>query len=356
MWWITEVENPVTGTRETKGERLIGALGVMKGPEAAVKANFPGQDRLTILLLGLDHVPSTPGDPGVIRRCDSVLVATTDFKTRQIRLLSIPRDGWIEHYQDGRSFGYDKLAHTYSLGQQYGLRNGGDATLGGIARSMESVENLLGENIDHYIVIQFDGMVELVNTICPDGLLVDVEKNMKYTDRAGDLYIDLKAGPQRLKGEELLGYARFRKDSTGDIGRMGRQQKVLRLLLAELTNPENLSRIPAATEILRRNVETSLSPGQLLALGQYMKLYSADAVRSMTLQSWYNLEQGKEMDIPGLSVDAAINGGYHVQGIFEKDIKEGVEFLNSLNPPPPPDNGAGEQTLPDATDESSSPT
>lgn len=340
MWWNTPVTNEETGKTTTKGRQVQKFVEVLINPEQSLDIAFEEITRLNVLLIGLDHVPPTPKDPGKIRRCDSIIVASTDFTTHQIRLLSIPRDGWAPHWQGGKLFGYERLAHTFSLGQQYNVRHKlvrSDILAGGIERSKESIEHLLGLKLDYYVVIQFEGMVELVDTICPNGLEIEVEKDMKYSDKAGGLYIDLKKGTQRLGGEELLGYARFRKDATGDIGRMARQQKVLRLLLQEMMKKENLSKLPKVAKLLEKNVRTDLSISQLVALAQNLDNYSTESIQTKTLMSWYNLERGKERDIPGLTVAEAREGGYHVQGLFQKDIDEGISFLDSLEVPPPPE-------------------
>ena len=103
MWWFSPVENQVTGEKENRGDRLVRAVGNVLSPEQSLDVSFGGRRQLTLLLVGLDHVPPTPKDPGIIRRSDSVLVASTDFDTKQVRLVSVPRDGWVQHWQDGRT-------------------------------------------------------------------------------------------------------------------------------------------------------------------------------------------------------------------------------------------------------------
>jgi LCP family protein required for cell wall assembly len=324
LWWFSPVQNQVTGEKEHRGARLMRAVGNVLSPQQSLEVSFGGKRQLTLLLVGLDHVPPTPKDPVIIHRADSVLVARTDFDTKQIRLLSIPRDGWVEHWQGGASYGYDKLGHTYAYGQETNLK---DPTAG-ITRTKESVEHLLGMKIDYYVVIQFDGLVKLVDAL--GGLDVDVEKDMKYRDRAAGLNIDLKKGPQHLDGEQVVQYARFRKDALGDIGRMGRQQKVLHLVFEKLIATRNPAKLTEIARILGDSVMTNLTLDQLVALCQHADDYPEDGFKSQTLPSYWNREPEHEIELPGVPEGHFVDA----QAIFSRDCRAAEKFLDDLAPPP----------------------
>jgi LCP family protein required for cell wall assembly len=323
-WWHLPVVNPLTGENETNGTRFGRTMRNIVQPKLSLKNSFNGQRQVSVLMVGLDHVPATKRDPGVIRRSDSVLLATTDFDTKQIRILSIPRDGWVQHYRDGEAHGWEKLGHSYAFGQQANP----DDPLGGIKCTQETVEHLIGLPVDFYAVIQFDGLVKLVDML--GGLDVDVEKDMKYTDRAGGLFIDLKKGPQHLTGEQVVQYARFRHDALSDIARMGRQQKVIKLILVELRKPEHLAQLPQLTQLFEESVLTNLSLDQLLAIVQHLDEYDATGIETLTLPSFNNREPGHFIDLPHAY------RGLNAQYINPDDAVAGREFLLNLTPPPPP--------------------
>ncbi len=74
-----------------------------------------------------------------------------------------------------------------------------------------------------------------------------------YDDNWGQLHVHLKKGPQLLDGDQTVGYARFRKDNTrvdmeGDVGRMRRQQQVIRALVRSLKDARILGKIPQLAE------------------------------------------------------------------------------------------------------------
>jgi polyisoprenyl-teichoic acid--peptidoglycan teichoic acid transferase len=312
LWLNIPVVNLLTGESETNGTKVKRTMQNLLQPQASLDVAFSGRPQICVLLLGLDHVPERGVDDPP-HRSDAVLVAATDFNTKQIRILSIPRDGWVEHYQNGVEQGKDKLAHTFALG--------------GIDRTKETVEHLMGLSTDFYVTIKFEGLAKVIDAL--GGLDVDVEKNMNYDDRGGDLHIHFKKGLQHLTGEQVVQYARFRHDAMSDIARMGRQQKVMQLLLAELMKPENLPRLGQIASILMGCVDTNLTMDQLLALAQHAKEFKPDDIKTLTLNSFCNMGKG-HVDVPGAP------RGMSVQLILEPDIAVARQFVTDLQPPPPP--------------------
>ena len=61
---------------------------------------------------------------------------------------------------------------------------------------------------------------------------------------------------------------RFRHDELGDIGRVQRQQAVLRALLHTVLQPQTLAKLPALLKVAQANIDTDLSVEELLALTQ----------------------------------------------------------------------------------------
>ena len=74
---------------------------------------------------------------------------------------------------------------------------------GGPALSAQSVSELMGGiGIDRYIRINVQGVEKLIDAL--GGVVVDVPKDMKYQDDSQHLYINLKAGRQRLDGDKAM--------------------------------------------------------------------------------------------------------------------------------------------------------
>ncbi len=330
-WFTTPIENLATGESQTRGQQVQKFIGNLVRPKESLEKSFAGQQRITVLLIGLDHVPRTKLDPAIIRRNDSTLVASTDFSSKQIRLASLPRDGWVQHWQAGKNMGYAKFGHSYSEGQQFNLRHKEDLGVGGVARVQETVEHLLDIEVNHYVVIEFEGFIKLIDAM--GGLEIDVEKNMKWDDYAGDLHINLKKGLQHLDGKRVMQYARFRNDAMSDKGRMIRQQKVIKLVLEKMATPQMLPKLPQIATLFAESVQTSLNPDQLLALAQHVDEYDTDEMESMSLPSYWAREPGHERNLPGVSAE---NQKYRTSDeyIAPSDVQKLHDFLTDLNAPP----------------------
>lgn len=98
---------------------------------------------------------------------------------------------------------------------------------------VQTVRDLSGIPVHHYLQVTFGGFRDVVNAV--GGVEVCLE-NAISDDDAG---IDLPAGCQTLDGTDALGYVRVRKIDD-DFGRIGRQQTFLRALASQIATPSTL--------------------------------------------------------------------------------------------------------------------
>jgi hypothetical protein len=89
---------------------------------------------------------------------------------------------------------------------------------------------------------------------------------MQYEDQTQKLKIDLYPGQQTLSGAQAEQFARFRHDDLGDIGRVQRQQALLKALRKKLTSPTVIPRIPILLQSMQKYIDTNLSMEEMLAL------------------------------------------------------------------------------------------
>ena len=100
---------------------------------------------------------------------------------------------------------------------------------------------------------------------------------MQYTDNTQKLYIDLYPGWQTLNGDQAEQFARYRKDAKGDIGRVQRQQMLLKSLKERLTNPTVIPKLPQIVRVVQRHLDTNLTLEEMLALANLgLELEAAD--------------------------------------------------------------------------------
>jgi LCP family protein required for cell wall assembly len=178
---------------------------------------------------------------------DVMLLLKFDPETKKIIMLSIPRD-------------------TRTQIEGYGVKKINAANVdGGPALTARTVSNLLGgTGIDRYMRINVLGVAKLIDAL--GGVTVYVPKNMKYQDDSQHLYINLKAGKQHLNGDQALQLLRFRHDELGDIGRIQRQQMVIRALMDQTLNPTTLTQLPKVLDVVKDHIDTNLTVEELVAL------------------------------------------------------------------------------------------
>jgi LCP family protein required for cell wall assembly len=160
-------------------------------------------------------------------RSDTILVLHMPANGTRPTLVSIPRDSYVPI----PGHGYNKINAAYSLG--------------GPKLLIQTVQNVTGLRIDHYMSIGFGGLVAVVNdvggvTLCLPGPMKD--------PKAG---LNLKKGCQTLNGGQALGFVRTREFPLGDLQREQDQRALLKALLSKMTSPGTLINpfavIPAAS-------------------------------------------------------------------------------------------------------------
>jgi len=268
---------------------LFGAgLGVMTSAGASTSrlsglllSRFGGRSHVSILLVGVDKSQGR----GL---ADTLMVCVVQPKTGEVGVLSIPRDSRVE--LPGVGIRRINAAHS----------------IGGMPLTIETVELLLGLPTDYYVQMNVAGMVELVDAI--GGVDIEVEKRMYYRDRSQDLLIDLQPGLQRLDGEQAMGYVRFRHDATGDLGRVARQRTFLRAVAGRLLAPEMVSRIPRLIDAFLDNVDTNMSPKELVALKKVLEDSGVEGIRMDTLPGEPKMVHGQSMiELDAEQVQSTVN-------------------------------------------------
>ena len=239
---------PKRRIRKLRVAMLLGAIFLLVGVVFAVwnggtsLLDVVAKNRINILVLGVDERADDVG------RSDTSFVVTLDTESKNITVLSIPRDSRVKI----AGHGWDKFNHAFAFG--------------GLPLSKSTAENLLGVSIHYTVTIDFKGFMRMIDAL--GGITIDVEKRMRYSDPYDDdggLVIDLYPGVQRLSGKEAIKYVRYR-DEEGDIGRVARQQKFLKALLKELASPQTVVRLPELAKEFYGAVKTDMPLSKILKL------------------------------------------------------------------------------------------
>lgn len=199
---------------------------------------------INILAVGIDDVQGS-------HRSDTIAVVAINIDDRFVKVLSLPRDLRVQI----EGHGWQKLNHAYAYG--------------GIDLLRSTISNFLGIPLHYSVIVNYQSFPKLVDLL--GGVSVDVPKRLRYTDRAGGLYIDIPAGRQTLNGKTALEFVRFRHDALGDIGRIQRQQLFLKEVLNKLKEPETVARLPKIVEEATRFFQTEIQPTQAIQMVNYLK-------------------------------------------------------------------------------------
>ena len=227
-------------------------------PKNRITSLFPGSlaRPINIMVLGIDnsghpHIGNFTPAEALSGNSDTMLLVRLDPDRKQVNVLSIPRDTQVQL----PGVGLDKI---------------NDANVqGGVSLAESSVSRLLsGIQIDRYVRVDTEELVHLIDAI--GGLEVNVPKQMDYVDHAQNLMIHFAPGVQKLNGQHLQEYVRYRHDELGDIGRVQRQQEVLKALLLKLIQPQMLTKLPKVMQVVQQNTDTDLSLEEMLAIYRTM--------------------------------------------------------------------------------------
>ncbi len=218
-------------------------------------ANSEGDSR-TILLMGVDARPGEPIDSGV--RPDSLSVMHLNSDTGSCRILAIPRDTRTEL----PGYGQSKINHALAVG--------------GIPYEALVVEQFLGVRVDHFALIDFSGVEELVDAV--GGVTVTNERAFELDGHS------FPVGEINLNGAEALAYARFRGDEEGDFGRQRRQQQIIRALMSQTGGMDVVTGANKLLGAVEGHFKTDLSPTQMIDLANdYRSSCTSESLETTTM-------------------------------------------------------------------------
>ncbi|HEM3525533.1 LCP family protein [Streptococcus suis] len=241
---------------------------------------------LTILLMGVDMDQATRGGDWEGGRSDSMILVTVNPKTKETNMMSLTRDIMVEIAEaNGESSGtVEKLNHSYSYGQA--------------PMAIATIEKMMDINIDRYIEINMDGLVELVDAVGG----IEVNNTLGFPISISEhepAYTSIvQPGKQLVNGDQALVYARMRYDDPeGDIGRQRRQREVITAIIKKLLQLDGLTQYKKILTAISNNMRTNIeiSPATIPSLLGYkdsvskLNSYQLRGVDQMVDEIYYQL-------------------------------------------------------------------
>jgi LCP family protein required for cell wall assembly len=206
----------------------------------------------TVLLLGSDDDSKFTSDRILTQ---SMILVRVVPATKQVTMLSIPRDLWVPVAGHGMA----KIDTAYAAG--------------GSSSAIAAVQDNFKVKIDDYVWVGLKGLVSLIDRV--GGVDVNVTNPVVDDFYPADIYggnpysysrVAVLPGYQHLDGVHALEYVRSRHgDLRGDFGRSARQQQVLLALKAQAKNL-NVADLPDLATAFQGELKTSMGLDRVRAM------------------------------------------------------------------------------------------
>ncbi|MFL0366119.1 LCP family protein [Pseudobacillus sp. 179-B 2D1 NHS] len=178
------------------------------------------------------------------------MLATLNVKEKTIKLVSIPRDSYVNIPEVGYM---TKINHAHAYG--------------GAKAIIETVEELMQIPVDYYVRVNFYAFMDIVDAVGGIETNVPYELSEKDSNDRHDA-IHLKPGLQKLNGEEALALARTRH-ADSDIERGKRQQELLKAIVNKALSFQSISNYDEILKAVGTNMETSMTFDEIQSLIKY---------------------------------------------------------------------------------------
>lgn len=207
----------------------------------------PKVDDVSILFIGVDESEKRGNESNGLS--DALILATLNKDEKSVKLLSIPRDSYVEV----PGYNKTKINHAHSHG--------------GPQLTIETVENLFDIPVDYFVKINFEAFIDVVDAL--NGITVDVPYELKEQnskDKAGAIH--LQPGEQLLDGEEALALARTRKQDN-DLERGKRQQEIIKAIVDKSVSASSILKVDELMKAVGDNMSTSMLSNEVTSFVSY---------------------------------------------------------------------------------------
>ena len=290
---------------------------------AAVKEMFRDavgdQEPIFILVMGISEDISA-------ELTDTIMLIGYNPDTNQAFVLSIPRDSYVgKNINNGT--GGEKINALYQINKH------------NPEKTIEAVENITGINIDYYVIVKTSVLVNIVDTL--GGVDFDVPVNMDYDDDTQDLHIHLKAGQQRLNGDQAEQLVRFRHNNNNtsypasygdnDEGRTRTQREFLKTVVEKVIQTRDIDKIKTIAKSVFDNLETNIKWDQAVGYLPYAIDFKMEELEMSQLPGGMVKTTLWFFKVDSTKTEEVINGYIQKLGLTEGEKKQ---FLKSKTSKP----------------------
>lgn len=249
------------------------------------KEDQKDKDVINVLLVGSDS-----RDPNAeMGRSDTMILASFNKAEGKATALSFLRDSLVEIDGHGQS----KLGHTYAYG--------------GVGLTINTLNKQFGLDIQNYVVINFENLVEIIDQLGGIQVVLTEEEAEYYRENGMP---EIVAGNVTLTGSQALAHARNRS-LDNDFGRTERQRDVIygiyNKVLEQRNNPATLMSL---IKFCMTQVSTNMSVTELYEMAT--EVLSVDNLKTQqaAIPAEGTYEFGTYEDMSVLNIDLEANKEY----------------------------------------------
>lgn len=258
LWFVTD---RYAGNIDRVAD-VFEALDDESRPAPATPAQVAAEDPVTFLLVGSDTRSELAPGETPDGRSDAIMLARFSADREHAQLISIPRDSWVDIPGHGRN----KINASYAFG--------------GPTLLIQTVEQLTQVRIDHYVTIDFDGLIQVTDDLGGvDVVVAETTSNGPYTFPAGSNHLD---------GDQARWYLGQRYGLPGgDFDRVKRQQQYLQSMFGQLFSSDTFTdpgRLDAALLAVTSavTIDDTLGNTDLLALAYSLRNVRPESIDFFT--------------------------------------------------------------------------
>lgn len=239
--------------------------------------------KINVLLMGVDV-------DGL--RTDAIMLASFDTETKEVNMLSIPRD--TKMYIGNR---YQKINAAHAFVDESG-------EIGGATATCEAVTRITGIPINYYVDFSFDAVAHVIDELGPiEFTIPDLYGDgvgMVYDDPVQSLHINLPPGDYQMNGQQAVWLMRYRHGNVnpstgvfkgyvnGDSDRVEMQQKFLKAVVDQKVNASLILKIPSIFKDISSEIKTNFTVSEVIKYSKYLADFSSVNIHSYSLPGEYS--------------------------------------------------------------------
>lgn len=254
LWLVLKATGSTDSNGKTTGVQKV----TIKEEDIVVKMNENVKNNETmkgyrnIALFGVD---SRTGELTQKTRTDTIMIASINLENKEVKLVSVYRDTYLNQMSSGDSYGKCNASYAY----------------GGAEQAIMMLNSNLDMDITDFVTIGFEGLRDVIDSL--GGVYIDVDSEeikhinnyqISMVESMGGSYTPVtEVGYQLLDGLQATAYCRIRYTAGNDFKRTERQREVLQATL-DVAKTASVADLTKICNNVFSEVYTSLDLSEIL--------------------------------------------------------------------------------------------